>query len=179
MNRFWDEYPAIQRDLECVAEIMKKEVKCYEKSIEKSLLELINSGGKLLRPGFLLLSGGFGNYNSKTLFPLAAVIEMLHMATLIHDDIVDDSSHRRGSETIQAKYGKNYAVFMGDFLFRFRQDVNPDPCRLSCTAPNIKLTFITHCYNNKINNYICQILQNTPLLSDWLFSYNFSYICSY
>jgi heptaprenyl diphosphate synthase len=117
MNKFWDEYPAVQKDLERVAAIMKKEVKCHEKSIEASLLELIDSGGKLLRPAFLLLSGGFGQYSEKKLYPLAAVIEMLHMATLIHDDIVDDSSHRRGCQTIQSKYGKNYAVFMGDFLF--------------------------------------------------------------
>lgn len=117
MSRFWQEYPTIQKDLECVAEIMKKEVKCQEKSIESALLELIQSGGKLLRPAFLLISGGFGNYDPKKLYPLAATIEMLHMATLIHDDIVDDSSHRRGRETIQSKYGKNYAVFMGDFLF--------------------------------------------------------------
>jgi heptaprenyl diphosphate synthase len=117
MSKFWQEYPTIQKDLESVVGIMKKEVKCQEKSIESSLLELIESGGKLLRPAFLLLSGGFGEYNSDKLYPLAAVIEMLHMATLIHDDILDDSSHRRGKETIQSKYGKNYAVFMGDFLF--------------------------------------------------------------
>lgn len=117
MSKFWQEYPTIQRDLQYVVGIMKKEVKCHEKSIESSLLELIESGGKLLRPAFLLLSGGFGEYNPKKLYPLAAVMEMLHMATLIHDDILDDSSHRRGKETIQSKYGKNYAVFMGDFLF--------------------------------------------------------------
>jgi heptaprenyl diphosphate synthase len=117
MSKFWQEYPTIQKDLECVAEIMRKEVKCQEKSIESSLLELIESGGKLLRPAFLLLSGGFGKYSSKKLYPYAAVVEMLHMATLVHDDILDDSSHRRGKETIQSKYGKNYAVFMGDYLF--------------------------------------------------------------
>jgi heptaprenyl diphosphate synthase len=117
MNNFWDKYPIIRTELEDIQEIMKENVKSSEKYIEKPLLELIESGGKLLRPAFLLLGGRFGQYDKDRLYPLAAVIELLHMATLVHDDIVDDSPLRRGNETIQSKYGKDYAVFMGDFLF--------------------------------------------------------------
>ena len=117
MNNFWSKYPIIRTELEDVKKIMKENVKSSEKYIEKPLLELIDSGGKLLRPAFLLLGGRFGQYDKNKLYPLAAVIELLHMATLVHDDIVDDSPLRRGNETIQSKYGKDYAVFMGDFLF--------------------------------------------------------------
>ncbi|SKA72816.1 heptaprenyl diphosphate synthase [Clostridium sp. USBA 49] len=117
MNKFWDKYPSLKADLEYVLEIMKSNVKNREKVIEEALLDLINSGGKLLRPGFLLISSGFGNYERDKICNLAAVIEMLHMATLVHDDIIDDARTRRGRETIQSKYGKDYAVFMGDILF--------------------------------------------------------------
>ena len=117
MNKFWDKYPSLSTDLEQVLEIMKSNVKNREKIIEEALLNLINSGGKLLRPGFLLISSGFGNYDKDKSCNLAAVIEMLHMATLIHDDIIDDAKNRRGQETVQSKYGKDYAVFMGDILF--------------------------------------------------------------
>lgn len=117
MNNFWDRYPSLKIDLELVTEIMKSNVKNREKAIEEALLDLINSGGKLLRPGFLLISSRFGNYERDKACSLAAVIEMLHMATLVHDDIIDDAKYRRGQETIQSKYGKDYAVFMGDILF--------------------------------------------------------------
>jgi heptaprenyl diphosphate synthase len=117
MNKFWDNYPQIKAELEKVVSILKDNTKNREKIIEEALLDLVNSGGKLLRPGFLILSGKFGDYNSDKLCNLAAVVEMLHMATLVHDDIVDDAKSRRGKETIQSKYGKDYAVFMGDILF--------------------------------------------------------------
>jgi len=117
MNSFWKDYPVIKDELYSVKTILKQNVRCSQSTIEKALLELIDSGGKMLRPAFVLLAGRFGNYDSIKLTNLGAVVEMLHMATLIHDDIVDDASIRRGSKTIQSKYGKDYAVFMGDFLF--------------------------------------------------------------
>lgn len=117
MDNFWNEYPVMKSDLEEVTKIMKKSIKCKEKLVENAILELINSGGKLLRPAFLIIAARFGNFKEEEIYPLAAVLEMLHMATLVHDDIIDNSELRRGTETIQAKYGKGYAVYIGDFLF--------------------------------------------------------------
>lgn len=117
MDKFWDEYPTIKNDLNYVVKIMEKNVRCKDKVIENSILDLIYSGGKLLRPAFVLISSRFGEENREKACSLAAVIEMLHMATLVHDDIIDDSKLRRGNETIQSKYGKDYAVYIGDFLF--------------------------------------------------------------
>ncbi|GLC28978.1 polyprenyl synthetase family protein [Clostridium omnivorum] len=117
MDNFWNEYPVMKSDLEEVTRIMKKSIKCKEKLVENAILELINSGGKLLRPAFLIIAARFGNFKEEEIYPLAAVLEMLHMATLVHDDIIDNSELRRGTETIQAKYGKGYAVYIGDFLF--------------------------------------------------------------
>ena len=77
------------------------------------------SGGKRLRPQLLLLAAGFGPlYTEKTdrLCRLAALVEMVHAASLIHDDIVDDSPLRRGRQSIQSKYGKDRAVYAGDLL---------------------------------------------------------------
>ncbi len=117
MNNFWIKYPHIKDELEEVKDIMRNNVKCFQGDIEDALLELIESGGKLLRPAFVMLSAEFGEYDKEKINSLAAVIEMLHSSTLIHDDIVDDAKTRRGSETVQSKYGKDYAVFMGDYLF--------------------------------------------------------------
>ncbi|ERI90120.1 putative heptaprenyl diphosphate synthase component 2 [Clostridiales bacterium oral taxon 876 str. F0540] len=117
MNTLWNKYPFINSELEKVVAIMKQNAVNREKTIESALIDLINSGGKLLRPGFLIISGSFGEYDSDKLCNLAAVVEMLHMATLVHDDVIDDAETRRGNQTIQSKYGKDYAVFMGDLLF--------------------------------------------------------------
>lgn len=116
MNRYWSKYPTLNIELNKVKEVIKNSIKSSESYIEEQLLPMIEPGGKMLRPAFLLLSAKFGEYDEEKLFKLAAAIEMLHMATLIHDDIIDDSFLRRGEETIQSKYGKDYAVFLGDYL---------------------------------------------------------------
>jgi heptaprenyl diphosphate synthase len=117
MSNFWDKYTTIQKELQNVKKVMEQSARCSQGSMEDSLLELMNSGGKMLRPAFVIIGGGFGDTNPKRIHNLAAVIEMLHMATLIHDDIIDNASTRRGALTTQARYGKTFAVFMGDYLF--------------------------------------------------------------
>lgn len=117
MNKFWKKYPDLAEELEIVKDIIKNNIKSSDKYFEQSIFPLIDAGGKMLRPGFLLISGKFGNYDKDKLHNLAAAIEMMHTATLIHDDIIDESKLRRGIETIQSKYGKEYAVYSGDFLF--------------------------------------------------------------
>lgn len=117
MDKIWNQYEEIKTELTSVISIMEKNTKCKNKKIENSIRDLIHSGGKMLRPAFLLISSHFGNYDSNKATSLAAVMEMMHMATLVHDDIVDDSKLRRGQPTIQSKYGTDYAVYIGDFLF--------------------------------------------------------------
>lgn len=117
MDKMWLQYPELHKELQAVVYIMKENTKCKDKKIENSILELINSGGKMLRPAFTLISSRFGEYKEDRARALAAVVEMMHMATLVHDDVIDDSKLRRGQETIQSKYGKDYAVYIGDFLF--------------------------------------------------------------
>ncbi len=81
--------------------------------------DAIDSRGKMIRPRLLLICGAFGpkfEENRDKLCELAAMIEMIHMSSLIHDDIVDDGPSRRGKPSIQSKYGKDAAVYAGDFL---------------------------------------------------------------
>lgn len=75
------------------------------------------SGGKRLRPYFTIAFAKTGeNYDRKRTFATAAAIEMLHTATLVHDDIIDDSDYRRGDLTVNARYGIHMAVYVGDYL---------------------------------------------------------------
>jgi len=117
MNSIWNKYDDIRNELKEVIALMEANTKCKDKKIENSIKELIRSGGKMLRPAFVIISSHFGKYDTEKVRPLAAVVELLHTATLVHDDVIDDSKLRRGQETIQSKYGKDYAVYIGDFLF--------------------------------------------------------------
>ena len=75
------------------------------------------ANGKMIRAIFVLIGGSFGKIEKNNLFHIAAAVEVLHLATLIHDDIVDDSNLRRGKDTINATHGIKSALYMGDYLF--------------------------------------------------------------
>jgi octaprenyl-diphosphate synthase len=78
---------------------------------------IINSGGKRLRPMLVALSACALDYDGKDHTTLAAVIEFIHTATLLHDDVVDESNMRRGDETANAIWGNAASVLVGDFLY--------------------------------------------------------------
>lgn len=78
---------------------------------------IIGSGGKRLRPALLLLAAGATAYRGASHYELAAVVEFIHTATLLHDDVVDDSSLRRGQRTANAEFGNAASVLVGDFLY--------------------------------------------------------------
>ena len=78
---------------------------------------IIASGGKRLRPAMLLLAAGATGYGGSHHHELAAVIEFIHTATLLHDDVVDESGLRRGRKTANAAFGNAASVLVGDFLY--------------------------------------------------------------
>jgi len=78
---------------------------------------IINAGGKRLRPALVLLSAGALGYSGSRHHELAAIIEFIHTATLLHDDVVDESDLRRGRETANALFGNAASVLVGDFLY--------------------------------------------------------------
>ena len=78
---------------------------------------IINSGGKRLRPALVLLSACAAGYRGTQHHQLAAVVEFIHTATLLHDDVVDESELRRGRQTANAMFGNAASVLVGDFLY--------------------------------------------------------------
>ena len=85
--------------------------------LSQLLAHSLNSSGKKLRPTITLLSAGFGNNDSKNIEKMAMAIELLHIATLVHDDTIDDSNFRRGKATTSNLWGDNAAVLIGDYIF--------------------------------------------------------------
>ena len=78
---------------------------------------IVNSGGKRLRPALVVLSASAFGYGGKHHHDLAAVVEFIHTATLLHDDVVDESDMRRGKATASALFGNSASVLVGDFLY--------------------------------------------------------------
>jgi len=109
----------LQAQLEEVKALMKENVKSGDDLLNGSLDYLLATGGKMLRPILLLAGSKIGRKAKRKedeLIKMAAAIEVIHLATLVHDDVIDQSDYRRGHKSIQSKYGQSYAVYMGDYL---------------------------------------------------------------
>ncbi|MCH4168801.1 MAG: polyprenyl synthetase family protein [Streptococcaceae bacterium] len=120
MVTYWDKYPQIQENLIEVQECINQQLKIQNQPIREALIRFSQSGGKLLRPAFFLLFSYLGaqeNIDHQRRIKMASSLEILHMASLIHDDIIDDSPLRRNTITIQSQFGKDIAVYTGDLLF--------------------------------------------------------------
>lgn len=117
MNNSWVTYPFLQTELESVRQFMLDSVSDAMPLVKAPLVEAIESGGKMLRPAMVVLGAKLGKYNSKRIIPIAACVELLHTATLIHDDIIDEAKLRRGIEAVHSKYSKEVAVLVGDYVF--------------------------------------------------------------
>jgi len=107
----------IARDMEAVDGVIRRRLDSDVALIRQVAEYIIASGGKRLRPALLLLSAGACGYRGRHHHALAAVIEFIHTATLLHDDVVDESELRRGRKTANAAFGNAAAVLVGDFLY--------------------------------------------------------------
>ncbi len=106
-----------EAELEAVKAVIGATAQMTDPRAQASLSALIGAGGKLLRPQILLLSAMTGKYDGGRIRPLAAAVELLHTATLLHDDVIDDSPLRRGLPSAHTQIGRKDAVLAGDFLF--------------------------------------------------------------
>lgn len=117
INPMWKNYPDLSPELTAVQTLMQDSIHTTDSQVTKAILTLINSGGKLLRPAYCLLFSRYQTADRERMIAIAAAIETMHTATLIHDDVVDEADTRRQAPTISAKFGKNVAVYAGDYLF--------------------------------------------------------------
>lgn len=117
-HAMWTSYPSLKKDLQKTLNLISDSISLPNKEVEEAILAIFHSGGKLLRPAYLLLFAEFGKkIDKKKTIALAAAIETLHTATLIHDDIVDVADTRRGTATLNSTFSTDVAVYSGDYLF--------------------------------------------------------------
>jgi octaprenyl-diphosphate synthase len=107
----------IPEDMRAVDEVIRARLRSSVVLIRQVAEYIIGSGGKRLRPALVLLSARAMGYDGRNHHELAAVVEFIHTATLLHDDVVDESDLRRGNKTANALFGNAAAVLVGDFLY--------------------------------------------------------------
>ena len=109
--------PALGADMAAVDAVLRESLASDVVLIRQVAEHIIAGGGKRLRPAVLLLAAQATGYQGRDHHVLAAVIEMIHTATLLHDDVVDESDMRRGHATANAAFGNAASVLVGDFLY--------------------------------------------------------------
>ncbi len=107
----------VQEELRAVEALMRSQADGYHSDLIAALDLLINAGGKRVRPALTILAGKMFGAQMEKLISLAAAIEMLHTATLVHDDLIDGSLLRRGMPTLNSKWSPGATVLTGDFMF--------------------------------------------------------------
>lgn len=104
-------------DMQAVNKLIQQQVSSDVVLINQLGFYIVNSGGKRLRPLITVLAARALNIQNNDHHSLAAIIEFIHTATLLHDDVVDESTMRRGRETANAVFGNQASVLVGDFLY--------------------------------------------------------------
>jgi heptaprenyl diphosphate synthase len=106
----------IRADLERVEAMLHEVIRSDQSMVQEAAAYLIDAGGKRFRPMLTLLAGHAGDPTDPRLVPCATAIELTHLATLYHDDVIDETTVRRGVPTVNVRYGNSVAVLTGDFL---------------------------------------------------------------
>jgi len=119
-------------DMRRVGELVGERLESDVALVRQVAQYIVAAGGKRLRPALLLLACGALGYRGEARLTLAAVVELIHTATLLHDDVVDESQLRRGMRTANAAFGNAASVLVGDFLYSraFQMMVEVDDMRV-------------------------------------------------
>jgi octaprenyl-diphosphate synthase len=145
-NRSWNQIvEQVHPFLEAVTHRLIRQANDFDPQIVPYAQSALNSGGKHLRPTLVALAGDAVGKVGEAQVTAAVIIEMVHLATLVHDDVMDEAEIRRGKLTIAAKWGNEIAVLFGDCLFAQALKLaagfpTPEVCRAVAMATNTVCT---------------------------------------
>tara|TARA_B110000196_G_scaffold53286_1_gene44006 strand:+ start:543 stop:1541 length:999 start_codon:yes stop_codon:yes gene_type:complete len=165
----------IRADSKAVDELIRENLRSDVMLISQVSEYIINSGGKRIRPLIALLAAKALNYSGKNHILTAAIIEFIHTATLLHDDVVDESKRRRGQDTANIIFGNQASILIGDFLYSraFQMMVKLDEMKVLRILADTTNTIATgevmqliniHDPNIDENNYTQVIYRKTACL---------------
>ncbi|HAQ08744.1 MAG TPA: heptaprenyl diphosphate synthase component II [Bacillus bacterium] len=168
-------YTYLNSDLTQIEKELEETIQANSALLRQASLQLLKAGGKRIRPVFVLLGGKFGNYDINVIKNVAVSLELIHMASLVHDDVIDDAELRRGQPTIKAKYDNRIAMYTGDYIFARALELmteieNPLAHQiLSDTIVELSVGEIEQIkdkynFEQNLRNYLLRIKRKTALL---------------
>jgi heptaprenyl diphosphate synthase len=117
---------SVRAGLDAVEATLRTAVQSDDRFIAEAARYLVDAGGKRFRPLMTVLAAHFGDASAPHIVPAAVVVELTHLATLYHDDVMDEASVRRGAESANARWDNTIAILTGDFLFARASDLLAD-----------------------------------------------------
>jgi heptaprenyl diphosphate synthase len=117
---------SVRAGLDAVEELLRSSVRTDDEFIAEAARYLVDAGGKRFRPLMTVLAAHFGDASAPNVVPSAVVVELTHLATLYHDDVMDEASVRRGAPSANARWDNTIAILTGDFLFSRASDLLAD-----------------------------------------------------
>src|SRR3954466_463123 len=116
----------IRAGLADVERVLRESVHSEYPFVDKASRHLLDAGGKRFRPLIVLLASHFGDPASSAVVPAAVAIELTHLSTLYHDDVMDEAPRRRGAPSANARWNNTIAILTGDFLFARASEITAD-----------------------------------------------------
>lgn len=110
-------YRDVTKEVNLVDRFLISHIASEEPTIDAAGKQLLKAGGKRIRPAFVLLASKFGEADRDELIRVAASLELVHMASLVHDDVIDDAELRRGKPTVMQYFDEEVALYSGNYLF--------------------------------------------------------------
>lgn len=128
----------VRHGIETIEARLADAVYSREKFVSEAASHLMNAGGKRFRPLLVLLAAEFGDPTNPEVVPAAVVVELTHLATLYHDDVMDEAPLRRGAQSANARWDNSVAILVGDYLFaqasQIVSDLGPEAVRIQATT---------------------------------------------
>jgi len=116
-------YSFLNSDINLIEKELEETIQTKSLLLKQASMHTLHAGGKRIRPVFVLLAGKFGDYDINTIKNIAIALELIHMASLVHDDVIDDAELRRGQPTVKSKWDNQIAMYTGDFVFALALDL--------------------------------------------------------
>lgn len=168
-------YSFLNSDIDIIEKTLEETIQADSLLLNQASLHTLQAGGKRIRPVFVLLAGKFGSYNIDLIKNVAVALELIHMASLVHDDVIDNAELRRGKLTIKAKWGNQVAVYTGDYILALSLEMITN-CKLPAVHQILANTIVEVCigeiqqikdkyrFNQNFRDYFRRIKRKTALL---------------